>query len=123
TLTVAVVVLVFRRLPAAFPRTGRTRRRGALPIALAVGGMATAATYLATGRRGLSDVGARFLAEGEGLTGGSNVVNTILVDFRALDTLGEVVVLAVAAIGLLAMVRLVTDHPVPAPRHEAADDP
>jgi multicomponent Na+:H+ antiporter subunit A len=31
---------------------------------------------------------------------GKNIVNVILVDFRALDTLGEVVVLAVAAMGV-----------------------
>jgi multicomponent Na+:H+ antiporter subunit A len=35
--------------------------------------------------------------------GGSNVVNVILTDTRALDTLGEIVVLAVAAVGVLAL--------------------
>ncbi|MCB2154857.1 DUF4040 domain-containing protein [bacterium] len=35
--------------------------------------------------------------------GGNNVVNVILVDFRAMDTLGEVIVLAVAAFGVLAL--------------------
>lgn len=34
---------------------------------------------------------------------GSNVVNVILVDFRALDTLGEITVLAIAAIGVWAL--------------------
>ena len=37
---------------------------------------------------------------------GSNVVNTILVDFRAMDTLGEIVVLAVAALGVYALMHL-----------------
>jgi multicomponent Na+:H+ antiporter subunit A len=37
---------------------------------------------------------------------GRNVVNVILVDFRALDTLGEVTVLAVAAIGVFALLKL-----------------
>jgi multicomponent Na+:H+ antiporter subunit A len=36
---------------------------------------------------------------------GRNIVNVILVDFRALDTLGEIIVLAVAAIGARALVR------------------
>jgi multicomponent K+:H+ antiporter subunit A len=36
--------------------------------------------------------------------GGKNVVNVILTDFRALDTLGEVTVLAGAAIGVAALV-------------------
>jgi len=35
--------------------------------------------------------------------GGANVVNVILVDFRGFDTLGEVTVLAVAAIGIFAL--------------------
>jgi multicomponent Na+:H+ antiporter subunit A len=34
------------------------------------------------------------------------VVNVILVDFRALDTLGEITVLATAALGVWALVRL-----------------
>jgi len=37
---------------------------------------------------------------------GANVVNVILVDFRALDTLGEITVLAIAALGVSAMIRL-----------------
>jgi multicomponent Na+:H+ antiporter subunit A len=31
---------------------------------------------------------------------GKNVVNVILVDFRAMDTLGEIIVLAIAALGV-----------------------
>jgi multicomponent Na+:H+ antiporter subunit A len=34
------------------------------------------------------------------------VVNVILVDFRALDTLGEISVLGIAALGVWAMLRL-----------------
>lgn len=37
---------------------------------------------------------------------GRNVVNVILVDFRAIDTLGEVVVVAVAAAGVYTLLRL-----------------
>ncbi len=36
---------------------------------------------------------------------GRNIVNVILVDFRALDTFGEVVVVAVAAIAAFALLR------------------
>jgi multicomponent Na+:H+ antiporter subunit A len=38
--------------------------------------------------------------------GGRNVVNVILVDFRGLDTLGEITVLAVASIGAAALARV-----------------
>jgi multisubunit Na+/H+ antiporter MnhB subunit len=37
--------------------------------------------------------------------GGRNVVNVILVDFRGFDTMGEIVVLAVAALGVVNLVR------------------
>ena len=37
---------------------------------------------------------------------GRNVVNVILVDFRALDTLGEITVIAIAALGIFSMIRL-----------------
>ncbi|MEO1276021.1 MAG: hydrogen gas-evolving membrane-bound hydrogenase subunit E, partial [Pseudomonadota bacterium] len=36
---------------------------------------------------------------------GRNVVNVILVDFRALDTFGEIVVVAIAAVAALALIR------------------
>ena len=50
------------------------------------------------------------------LAHGRNVVNVILVDFRALDTLGEITVLAVAALGILALLarrRLLTSPGAP----------
>jgi multicomponent Na+:H+ antiporter subunit A len=40
------------------------------------------------------------------LANGRNVVNVILVDFRAFDTLGEITVLSVAALGVAALLRL-----------------
>lgn len=40
------------------------------------------------------------------LAHGRNIVNVILVDYRALDTLGEMFVLALAAIGVIAMLKL-----------------
>jgi multicomponent Na+:H+ antiporter subunit A len=37
---------------------------------------------------------------------GRNVVNVILVDFRGLDTLGEITVLAVAGMGVYGLLKL-----------------
>jgi len=42
-----------------------------------------------------------FLANSKELAKGDNVVNVILVDFRALDTFGEVIVVAIAIIGVM----------------------
>ncbi len=44
-----------------------------------------------------------FLRNALPLGGGSNVVNVILVDFRGFDTFGEITVLAIAAVGGLAL--------------------
>ena len=41
---------------------------------------------------------------------GANVVNVILVDFRALDTLGEILVIATAALGAWALLRAARPH-------------
>lgn len=40
------------------------------------------------------------------LAGGKNMVNVILVDFRGIDTILEVLVLAIAALGVVAMIKL-----------------
>ena len=47
--------------------------------------------------------------------GGTNVVNVILVDFRGFDTLGEIVVLALAGLGIFAMLQGLT---LPAPDND-----
>ena len=41
----------------------------------------------------------------EPLAHGRNIVNVVLVDYRTLDTLGEIFVLALAAMGVYAMVK------------------
>lgn len=47
-----------------------------------------------------------FIANSKPLAHGSNIVNVILVDFRGIDTMGEITVLAIAAIGVVALLRL-----------------
>jgi len=44
-----------------------------------------------------------FIAKSVAEGGGTNVVNVVLVDFRGYDTLGEITVLAIAGIGVLAL--------------------
>jgi multicomponent Na+:H+ antiporter subunit A len=65
----------------------------------------TAVTLVFTGRREMSPVGQYFIDEAYVDTGGTNVVNTILVDYRALDTFGELTVIAVAGIVLIGILR------------------
>ena len=100
-LTVVALVLILRRLPAVFHSVTRARQALTAAIALGVGVAATAVTLAFTGRRDMSPVGQYFLDEVYVDTGGTNVVNTILVDYRALDTFGELTVIAVAGIVLM----------------------
>jgi multicomponent Na+:H+ antiporter subunit A len=104
-LTAVAAVLVLRALP---PRFRRTRARRVVPtaaLAAVAGGLAAAGTLAFTGHRERSGYGTYFLEQAGPQTGGGNVVNTILVDFRALDTLGEATVLGVAALGLVMLLR------------------
>jgi multicomponent Na+:H+ antiporter subunit A len=114
TLTAVVVVLVLRTLPRHFHRPRPRRTLGTALVAGLAGAMTVAGTLAFTGHRERSSYGSYFLAEAESATGGTNVVNTILVDFRALDTLGEATVLGVAALGLLLLLRPSSDAAPPA---------
>lgn len=98
-LTVVVAAPVLARLPR-HRDVGRPTK--AAISAVVVGAISGLAVWAFTGRRGPSDLSVYFLTQAEDLTGGTNVVNTILVDFRGLDTLGEITVLFAAALGLLA---------------------
>ena len=40
------------------------------------------------------------------LAGGYNIVNVILVDFRGLDTMLEILVLGIAAFGVVSLIKL-----------------
>ncbi|MBB0243265.1 DUF4040 domain-containing protein [Streptomyces alkaliphilus] len=100
-LTAVVAVLVLTRLPARFRRPRPRRAVGSAAVAVLAGLAAAGATLLFTGARDISPVGDYFLRRAEPETGGRNVVNTILVDFRGLDTLGEAAVLGAVTLGLL----------------------
>ncbi|MET0189009.1 MAG: hydrogen gas-evolving membrane-bound hydrogenase subunit E [Pseudonocardia sediminis] len=102
-LTAVVAVLVLRGLPARTPRPSRRRSVTALAVAVPSALAAAAGTFVLTGGRGLSGLGEYFLANAEPETGGRNVVNTILVDFRGVDTLGEAAVVGAAALALLVL--------------------
>ncbi|MCZ2822250.1 proton-conducting transporter membrane subunit [Modestobacter sp. VKM Ac-2977] len=98
-MTAVVAVLVLREVPGRLVRTPWREAVPAAALALGAGVAAALATLAFTGRRELSAVGEHFLTSTEEQTGGTNVVNTILVDYRGLDTLGEAVVLGTTALG------------------------
>jgi multicomponent Na+:H+ antiporter subunit A len=114
TLTLVLALLVVRELPRFSAAPDARLRLGAALLAAAVGIMMAALTAATTS--GALDLGlADFYANQSVPAGfGRNIVNVILVDFRALDTLGEITVLAVAALGVRALAG--------APRPAAADE-
>ncbi|GAB3189275.1 monovalent cation/H+ antiporter subunit A [Hydrogenophaga aquatica] len=80
--------------------SGRKLRDAALAVAGGAG-IAWIAWVMLT--RDHSSISWYFLEQALPLGGGSNVVNVILVDFRGYDTFGEITVLGIAAIGVLAL--------------------
>lgn len=105
TIVLVVFLLVLRQLPAVFDRAvSGMVRIGQLALSLAVGvSVAVFAAMVAQSRTSPS-VGDRYVERSLEEAGGKNVVNVILVDFRAFDTLGEITVLAVAALGVANLV-------------------
>lgn len=106
TLTVILFVLVFYHLPRLRSLSGSLSRARDIAIALAAGGFMTALVLAASAGRGQSRLASYYAEESVPGGHGQNVVNVILVDFRALDTLGEITVLSVAAFGVFALLRL-----------------
>jgi multicomponent Na+:H+ antiporter subunit A len=100
TLTVVMFMAILQRLPKfAVLSSKRTRIRDLL-IALSFGGVMTILAFKAVNvnlNRPISDF---YLENSYTRAFGENVVNVILVDFRALDTMGEVTVLTLAAVGV-----------------------
>ncbi len=110
--TVAVVafVLVLRRLPDQFSVVAWKRRellRAATSVAV---GLAVFGFLVASGGGDPARPTDQLMAVAEPQAGGGNVVNVILTDIRALDTLGETSVVAVAAFGVIALTRLPRAH-------------
>ncbi len=104
SVTTILLVLVLYFLP---KQTQLPEPRGRLArdagLALLVGGGVAAAVW-AVIRRPFESISSYHLARSLPDGGGGNVVNVILVDFRGYDTLGEITVLAVAAVGVVALV-------------------
>jgi multicomponent Na+:H+ antiporter subunit A len=106
TLTTVLFVLVLRRLPDRFEsRATAPGRVVRLAVAAAVGVTVFLLALTAAGNRTAEPVSGEMVEQSVPEGGGRNVVNVILVDFRGIDTMGEVTVLAAAAIGSVALAR------------------
>ncbi|HSL75225.1 MAG TPA: hydrogen gas-evolving membrane-bound hydrogenase subunit E [Ilumatobacteraceae bacterium] len=105
TVIVVGFVLGLGRLGTRFPRATRLWLTGRIAISVIIGGAVAVALAAGasspTGEPPILELAVASVDEG----GGNNVVNVILTDIRALDTLGEVIVLMAVAAGILALTR------------------
>ncbi len=114
--TIVLLLLALHRLPQQSPvESSAVRRLRDAVLAIAAGAGVTAITY-AVLTRPFESLSSFYLEKSLSEAGGTNVVNVILVDFRGFDTFGEIIVLAIAALGIAAMLdgwrgpHLKTDH-------------
>ena len=106
TVSTVLFVLVLRRLPNRFERRSTPITRGMRIAAAAVVGVAVFIFAIVAGAwRTAAPVSTQMIERSLPDGHGRNVVNVILVDFRGLDTLGEISVLTAAAIGTVAIAR------------------
>ncbi|MFD1512203.1 hydrogen gas-evolving membrane-bound hydrogenase subunit E [Halomarina rubra] len=114
TLVLLIFLLVLDKLPTWY---GDLEVREAIPDAIVAGvvGVTVTLTVLVTTSAQPSQNIASFFVENAPIPGehdpvlidaggGGNIVNVILVDFRAFDTLGEITVVAMAALAVLTLV-------------------
>ncbi|HVM27342.1 MAG TPA: Na+/H+ antiporter subunit A [Mycobacteriales bacterium] len=121
TLTLVVFVFVLRRLPAQFSRRRLRLSQGVrVGMALAVGAFVTVSVLVSTQARTQPAASQAYLDQAYPEGHGRNVVNVVLVDFRGLDTLGEITVLAVAAMGITSLVLAARRRGTPMPADQAA---
>ncbi len=87
------------------PLGPRLRRYSDLALALFCGAGVAILAYAMMTRPSPRGIGDFFLQNAYPGGGGKNVVNVILVDFRAFDTMGEIAVLAVVSLTVFALLR------------------
>ncbi|MEE6309091.1 Na+/H+ antiporter subunit A [Plantactinospora veratri] len=105
TVTMVMVILVLRRLPSHFSERPQPRTRWIrVGIGVAVGTVMAAMAYVAVGARTATPVSVDFPDLAVSYGGGHNIVNVILVDIRAWDTMGEVSVLVAVATGVASLI-------------------
>lgn len=113
TLVLVIFLLVLDKLPAFYGELKRSRAVADAAIAGVVGITVTLTVLLTTAAKPNDSISHFFVqnapvpeSHGPILTdagGGGNIVNVILVDFRAFDTMGEISVVAMAALAVLTL--------------------
>ncbi len=108
--TVVLLMLALFFLPQYSKETSSRWRISRDAIWAVAIGLGTTLLTLAVLTRDLSPISGYFLENSVSGGGGTNVVNVILVDFRGFDTLGEIVVLSIAGLGIFSLLQNIRLH-------------
>jgi multicomponent Na+:H+ antiporter subunit A len=107
TISVALFLVCFYHLPKLrkFETRMRFRLTNAL-ISIGVGAVVTLIALSAHSNKLFDSISKYYVENTYTEAAGKNMVNVILVDFRGFDTLFEITVLAIASLGIFAMIKL-----------------
>jgi len=103
--TIILILLALYYLPQYTPKESSKAKLYRDGFIATISGIFIFILTLAVLSREYAPIGTYFLENALSGGGGTNVVNVILVDFRGFDTLGEITVLAIAGIGIFAMIQ------------------
>lgn len=106
TLSVILLLFAFQKLPRLKNYNSRAGHARDILFSVTFGAVITMLLIMAMNYQIAPSISPYYLDNSYVLAQGKNIVNVILVDFRALDTMGEIIVLAVAALAIVAMIRL-----------------
>ncbi|MFB6299491.1 MAG: hydrogen gas-evolving membrane-bound hydrogenase subunit E [Halobacteriales archaeon] len=104
TLVLVIFLLVLDRLPAFYGETRGSRTIRDAVVSLTIGVTVFLTVLVSTAADPDAMIRTYFIENAIPKGGGGNIVNVILVDFRAFDTLGEISVVAMAALSVLTLV-------------------
>jgi len=105
TLTVILLVLIVYNVPRFISESSKKAKARDILISTAVGTTVTLLMLIIFNSPAENKISGYFLENSYTMAHGRNVVNVILVDFRGLDTMGEITVLAIAAIGVYTLLK------------------
>jgi len=115
--TIVLMMLALYFLPQMTPNESPPWRVSRDLLLASCAGLGIGLLTFAVLTRPYSTIADYFLANSVSGGGGTNVVNVILVDFRGFDTMGEITVLAIAAVGIFAMLQNLS---LPLPRADGS---
>jgi len=109
TVSVALFLLVFYHMPDISKKEERMRFKvGNAVVSVLIGVTVMLLSFMALSNRSLTSISEYYKENVYDLAAGKNMVNVVLVDFRGFDTLFEIVVLALAALGIYTMIKFRT---------------